>query len=114
MISFRLATKARACGFHVDRKANTIDRLPMAGAVASLEVQTGDRKHTAGRVAAGVVGGVVFLPLALVGFSKRDSSKVFVTFTTADGRITARIVPVKRHQVALELVNMFNNGEVTK
>lgn len=113
MISFRLATKARALGFRVDRKAETIDKLPIAGATITLEVESKGTRHTATRVAAGVVGGVVFLPLALVGLTKSDTSKLYITVTAADGRKATRIAPAGRHQVALDLMNALNNSEIT-
>lgn len=114
MIAFRLATKARACGFHVNRKVETINKLPFAGSVASIEVEdNGGTRHTATRVAAGVVGGAVFLPLALVGFTKKDRRKIHVTITTADGRKATRVIQGSHQQVAIDFVNDFNNVEVT-
>lgn len=105
--SFRLATKARACGFHVNRSAWTIEKLPLRDAVATLEIEDQGRRHTASRVAVGVAAGAVFLPLALVGLTKKRNVQIYVTVQTTAGK-TTKIVPGSRHQMALDFVNQFN------
>ena len=104
---FKLATAARACSFRVDRKNWTIDKLPIRGATAALEVNDNGSRHTASRVAAGVAAGAVFLPLALVGLTKKSGVTIQVTITTPAGKAT-KLVPGSRHQMALDFVNQFN------
>lgn len=107
-ITFKLATNARACGFRVKRNTGLIDGLPIDGAAASVEIEDRGNRHTASRVAAGVIGGAVFLPLALVGFTKKDGRQLHVTVTAADGTKATRIVPGSRHQMVVDFVNRFN------
>jgi hypothetical protein len=104
---FKLATGARACGFHVNRGDWSIDKLPLRGATASLEVDDNGSRHTASRVAVGVAAGVVFLPLALIGLTKKRNVQIYVTVHTSAGK-TTKIVPGSRHQMALDFVNQFN------
>ena len=110
-IPFTIANYGRLVGLSIDRKACTVGtrerRVDARGAVALAEVESADSKH---RVGAGIVGGVVFLPLALVAVSKKHKVTLRITVTAANGEKVEKTVKggKREHENARLFVDQFN------
>src|SRR5437762_10513794 len=102
----------------VDRKAGTFDGLPIAGATASLEVDEGEGRYTATRVAAGAAGFATgwVLPGLLVGLSKKKTVNIYMTVTAPDGKSVTRPLAAtgseRKYKALLLYVDKFNKYTV--